>query len=209
MFSDNFRKDTLELGRWRDFAKENEKREAALAEQAQLESILKQAKAEELLAEKENAPWEAALAEAEAYARSAAMHKDEESDELNDTQINNDEDNSENETDFIPQEESEDEKDSDFDDSSNQSDDSEANSFSSEPYDDRTLDEVLDEFEKATDNIENQKTPKISAEDKKSAQKKRLNLVLFVVIIIIAAVLGVGVMVFATVCPPAIVVAGK
>ena len=197
MFSDNFRKDTLELGRWRDFAKENEKREAALAEQAQLESILKQAKAEELLAEKENAPWEAALAEAEAYARSAAMHKDEESDELNDTQTNNDEDNSGNETDFIPQEESEDEKNSDFDDSSNQSDDSEANSFSSEPYDDRTLDEVLDEFEKATDNIENQKTPKISAEDKKSAQKKRLNLVLFVVIIIIAAVLGVGVMVFA------------
>lgn len=165
MFSDSFREDVLELGRWRDKALEAEIAAEKEQEDAELERMIEDSRNDELINSDSDSSWEAALAEAENYARNLATETavassikdivDEDIDKLPDSDNISAIDN------------------------------------------EKSIDEVLDEFERATDDIGKKKINKISAEDKKSAQKKRLNLTLFICVLVVAVVASIGVMIYA------------
>lgn len=175
IFSATFKADVLELGRWRDTVAEAEKAEAEMLAEDEFSDILDDAINDEAVAPEVDDAWSAALAAAESFARTSAPVAPEED----------------------PAEESAEAADSDdiYEDTDDDDDLSESAVY--RESEEKSIDEVLDEFEKATDSFESNVKNKISADDKKSAQKKRLNLTLFVIIMIVAVVASVGIMIYA------------
>ncbi len=166
MFSDRFKADVLALGMWRDKALEAEAEAEKEAERAQLEQMLEDAQADELINAESDELWIEALNEAESYVKKKLINGD--ISDLEKTLIENDIKNAEN---------------SDFDDF--------------ETLDDKSIDDVIAEFEKATDDIENIKTMS-STDDNKSSKNKKLGIVVGAVIVCAAIAVGVAVMFFAS-----------
>lgn len=184
MFSDGFRRDVLELGRWRDTAKESEIAFEKEQEEALIGQMIEDSQTDGLLSEEPDSSWEAALAEAENYARSSALSEPDPSvitEDITDSEIDGVDEND------VEDEISEDESEAE----------SSEDGLDAQP--EKSLDEVLDEFERATEEIDKKKLNKISAEDKKSAQKKRINLTIFIVIFVLAVAASIGVMIYAAV----------
>lgn len=177
-FSDNCRADIAELGRWRDKAAEAERNEKALEEEQEFSDILEDAKNDEMISSVSDSPWEAALAAAENYARTSVPETQEEVFE-------------ESGSDYDEIEEIDEVDEPEF-----EVDLSEDGVYVEDDAE-KSIDEVLDEFEKATDDIEVPKKSKIPVEDKKSAQKKRFNLAVFIIAIVIGVVACVGIMIYA------------
>lgn len=174
MFSDSYKADVIELGRWRDKAAETEELEKTLEEEQEFYDILEESKNDEMISSEADSSWEAALSAAESFARTSVPESEEEPANTDDADVDSAEtDEAEFEVDL-----SED-------------------GVYAEDNDEKSIDEVLDEFEKATDDIEKPKKAKISADDKKSAQKKRFNLALFILIIVLGVVACVGIMIYA------------
>lgn len=176
MFSESFKDDISALGRWRDKAEEAEIIAAKEQEQAQLEQMLEEAKYDELLNTEADESWLAALTEAENYVKKTIISAQNSDSKKSDADEAAENDKSADET---PETPAEDDDLNDFVDLS-----------------DKSIDDVLDEFEKATDEIAQVKT-RISPEDKKSAQKKKFGLAVFVIVIVAAIVAGVGIMLYA------------
>lgn len=176
MFSPSFRRDYIELGRWRDMAKEKEKEEEELLMQAEIDKLIDEQELKDLEKNIENAPWEKALDEAENYITNPeASDEGKKSEELkSEVGINAEENYAPN----VPVD-----------------DDGEDEPL--DPFDEDKIDKILTEFEESTRDVENKRPPKITKADKKSAQKKRLNLVLFVIIAAVAVILAVAIMVYA------------
>lgn len=176
IFSDNYKSDVLELGRWRDKVAEAEEIEKAIHEENEFTDLLEEAKNDEIISSEVDSTWAAAFAAAENFARNADVEADTESAETveaeEDPQITEPEDDISEDVDL-----------------------SEDGVYTEE--DEKSIDEVLDEFEKATDEMDMPKKSKISAEDKKSAKKKRFNLSVFVLVIIVAVAASVGIMIYA------------
>lgn len=174
MFSDSYKADVIELGRWRDKAAETEELEKSLEEEQEFYDILEESKNDEMISSEADSSWEAALSAAESFSRTSVPESEEEPANTDDADVDSAEtDEAEFEVDL-----SED-------------------GVYAEDNDEKSIDEVLDEFEKATDDIEKPKKAKISADDKKSAQKKRFNLALFILIIVLGVVACVGIMIYA------------
>lgn len=175
IFSDSCKADIVELGRWRDKAAEAERIEKALEEEQEFSDILEEAINDEMISSEADSPWEAALAAAESFARTSVPENSED--------IVNDADTQDN--DIVEDSESEFEV------------DLSENGVYVEDDEEKSIDEVLDEFEKATDDIDVPKKTKIPAEDKKSAQKKRFNLAVFILVIVLGVIACVGIMIYA------------
>lgn len=175
IFSDSCKADIVELGRWRDKAAEAERIEKALEEEQEFSDILEEAINDEMISSEADSPWEAALAAAESFARTSVPETSED--------IVNDADTQDN--DIVEDSESEFEV------------DLSENGVYVEDDEEKSIDEVLDEFEKATDDIDVPKKTKIPAEDKKSAQKKRFNLAVFILVIVLGVIACVGIMIYA------------
>lgn len=182
VFSDSYKADVLELGRWRDKSAEAEESERAFIEENEFTELLEEAKNDELISSEVDSTWAAAFAAAESFARSVDAETNAEPDIIPDA---SEEEQSVVAEDVSPEDE----------DSSDDIDLSEDGVYVDD--DEKSLDEVLDEFEKATDDIDMPKKSRISAEDKKSAQKKRFNLSIFVLVIVVAVVASVGIMIYA------------
>ena len=175
-FGPSFRADYVELGKWRDLGAEAERDEAIALEQAQLDEIVEYELSQQSQEEENDSPWAAAMAAAESFARTSAPEEEAEP-EVQDTEESETEENV-SETPVL------------FD--SVEKDGSEMSDFS-----ESSLDNMLDEFEKATDNMENHQHSKLSAEEKKTAQKKRLNLTIFIIISIVAVIASAAIMIYA------------
>ena len=172
-FGPSFRADYIELGKWRDLGAEAERDEAIALEQAQLDEIVEYELSQQSQEEENDSPWAAAMAAAESFARTSAPEEEAEP-EAHDAEESETEETV-SETPVL------------FDNVDSQQDD-----FSEE-----SLDSMLDEFEKATDNMENHQHSKLSAEEKKTAQKKRLNLTIFIIISIVAVIASAAIMIYA------------
>lgn len=175
IFSDSCKADIVELGRWRDKAAETEILEKALEEEQEFSDILEEAINDEMISSEADSPWEAALAAAENFARTSVPETQEDIIEDSDTDYNDITENAESEFEV------------DLSEDGVYVDDDE----------EKSIDEVLDEFEKATDDIDVPKKTKIPAEDKKSAQKKRFNLAVFILVIVLGVIACVGIMIYA------------
>lgn len=200
-FSPEFKADVLELGKWRDTAAETEKSEQDAREKAELDAMIEYEAQQQAENEKDDSPWAAALAAAESFARAGGAEDlaDDDSDSVSteapelaaeangaDDVVYADPDAGVyGVTDGFASAKL-------FEDPPELKDD-----FELEEFDDESLDNMLNEFEKATDDIGNHSHSKISADDKKSAQKKRLNLMIFIIIIVAAVVAAAGVMFYA------------
>ena len=174
IFSDSCKEDIVELGRWRDKVAEAALVEKALEEEQEFSDILEEAMNDDIMSSENDSPWEAALAAAENYARTSEPETQEEVVEDTASDYNEITENNEAEIEL------------DLSEDGVYSDDEE-----------KSLDEVLDEFEKSTDNMDFPAKIKIPAEDKKSAQKKRFNLTVFIIAIVIGVVACVGIMIYA------------
>lgn len=174
IFAESFKADVAELGRWRDSAAEAEREAEAIREESEFADILEEAINDAPVAPEDESPWAAALAAAESYARTAHITEEAEAEpeEIADEAVVQDSEEAFEEAD-------------------------EEIVGADDEFDEKSIEDVLDEFEKATDDIEKNKTPRISADDKKSAQKKRLNLTVFIIVMIVAVVAAVGIMIYA------------
>ncbi len=170
MHSESFKRDILMLERWRDKAAEAERDLAIENEKEQMELMIKNSENDEFVNNDTDTSWAAALQEAENYARNISFPDDDSFEDIS----------SESE---MPVE--------------NESEADLTDDIINEYLTEQSLDEVLDEFEKNTDDISKINTPRISAEDKKSAQKKRLNVAVFVVLCIIAVSAGLFIIIYA------------
>ena len=198
IFSDSYKADVLELGRWRDKPAEAEETEKAFLEEHEFTDLLEEAKNEEPVSSEVNATWAAAFAEAENFARTAAVQEDvqPEEDVIADepeTELSDMEEEISEDIDIQAEEVEEDVADDEDDADIDLSEDG----VYADEDDDRSIDDVLDEFEKATDDIDLPRKTKIPAEDKKSAKKKKFNLSVFVLVIVVAVVASVGIMIYA------------
>ncbi len=176
IFSDSCRSDIVELGRWRDKAAEAEEVEKALEEEQEFSDILEEAINDEMISSEADSPWEAALAAAESFAKTSVPEISE--DIVDDVEVAANEDISDDVEDESEVDLSED-------------------GVYVEDTEEKSIDEVLDEFEKSTDTIDVPKKTKIPPEDKKSAQKKRFNLAAFILVIVIGVIACVGIMIYA------------
>ncbi|MBQ8209074.1 MAG: YfhO family protein [Clostridia bacterium] len=170
VFSESFKKDILTLGMWRDKAAEAEITAARELEQAQLEQQLEAAKTEDMFSAEADESWFAALAEAESFFKKSMEESAPEVATAEEVQ---------------PEENDSDETEATDDDG-----------FVDISDGDVSIEDVLEEFEKATDDVVSVK-PRISADDKKSAKKKRLGLVIFLTVIAVAIVAGIVIMLYA------------
>lgn len=190
IYSEAYKEDYLELGRWRDKALEAEKEEERLAELEKISEMIDDADSDGLITSEADDGWAIALEEAERYARNRVLGTNGDDDEhdgnADDTQ-NDELDNAES-----------DDTDSDSDEESiagDHADDEVSELTLDDLFDEESIDDVLDEFERNTEKVERPKKNRISAEDKKSAQKKRLKLAIFLVVVLAAAVAGIGILV--------------
>ena len=182
IFSAGYRSDFLELGRWRDKAKEAEIDAEREQEEAEIYEMIEESKVDGLILDDSDMSWESALKEAENYAKSLAMEDSVE--EVLTEPVEVDEEVIE------PTE--------DIDNSNGYCEKTEYSDEDSDVIlDNKSIDEVLDEFERATDEIDKVKSKKISDADKKSAQKKRFNLTVFIVVLVLAIIASVLVMIYA------------
>lgn len=192
VFSESFRNDVLELGRWRDSAAESEKEQEAQIAEEEFTEILDEAISEDAVLPEIDDAWNAALAVAEGYSRTVAQADDSEAE----TESESPETDAAEEGIILPvssDEETADESDvDDEDDEDELSEDGVYNTSGAV-----ISPEELDSFEAATNGIEENVKQRISADDKKSAQKKRLNLTIFVVVMVIAVLASVGIMIYA------------
>ena len=166
IFSDSFKKDILSLGMWRDKAAEAEIIEQIENEKAMLQQQLADSLNDDMINSDADDSWFEALAEAESFVKKSMMTEvvpaQEETEEVEpETEIQ--ETAAEEESDFA---------DSEFEDISDG---------------DLSIEEVLEEFEKATETVVDVK-PRISPEDKKSAKKRKFTGI-FVIAGIAAAVI--------------------
>ena len=183
IFSDSFKADVLELGRWRDNAAEAERElEAQIAEE-EFTEILDEAINEDPVAPELDDAWNAALAVAEGYSRTVAAEPENEEPETAPASAEE------------PEAEAEDDAEDDAEYADEDDDLSESAVYNSSSS--VITEEELDSFEAATSGIEENINKRISADDKKSAQKKRLNLTVFVVTIVIAVIASVVIMIYA------------
>ncbi len=167
-FSESFKNDVTELGRWRDTVAETEQAELAAAEKAEFEEMLMMQKLQDEQQAEDASPWAAALAAAESFAKTA-NEAVAENEEVADKEIDNSSDELQ------------------------ENDEKTLESF--EDYSDESIDSILNEFEKATDDIGSLKKNRITVDDKKSAQKKRFSLVIFVVVIAVALIAAIAIMI--------------
>ena len=187
IFSSAFRSDVLELGRWRDNSAEAERElEAQIAEE-EFTEILDEAINEDPVAPELDDAWNAALAVAEGYSRTVAAEPE----------------NVEPEEAPVSPEEPETEADDDAEDDAEYADEDDDLSESAVYNTSSSVitEEELDSFEAATSGIEENINKRISADDKKSAQKKRLNLTVFVVLMVVAVIASVVIMIYAATKP--------
>ena len=201
-FSPSFKADFAELGKWRDTVAEAEKAEQQAIEIAEREA---EAEYEEVQQNEETAddssPWATALAAAESFARTSADEEDTDDPTTGYPEIS--EDDAEDDVVYADPDAGvygmeKDSFDGQFASAKLFEDPPElADDFELEEYNDAALDDMLNEFEKATDDIAKSSKTKISADDKKSAQKKRLNLTIFIIIIVAAIVAAVAIMIYA------------
>lgn len=198
IFSDSFNADILELGRWRDRPAEAEESEKLFLEECEFSDLLEEAKNDEMVNPEVDSAWAAAFAQAEKFARtSAEEEKIAQNDIIPDV--------SENVSDIEDVADDVVVVDTDTVDDTVLSEETENDDFDlsedgvySSDEDEKSMEEVLDEFEKATYDIDNYSVKsKISPEDKKSANKKRFNLSIFVIIIVCAVAASIAVMIFA------------
>lgn len=204
-FSPSFRADVVELGKWRDAEAESEKA-AALETEALADEVIEYNDAQTDVVTDAESSWEEALAAAESLVKTAESEEQTEAEavtpEAEETPADGSNDVIELDNDIC--------SDNDFDDAQDSSDDedlfdpaifadimNEANETELIEYTDEELDEILNEFEKATDEIEEHSHAKVSADDKKAAGKKKVNIIVFAVIIILAAAIAAGIMIFA------------
>ena len=206
IFSESYKADVLELGRWRDKAAEAEESEKAFLEEHEFFDLLEEAKNEEPVSSEVDATWAAAFAQAESFARTAGIQEEEQPEE----EITAEEETvvadieeveaevpeiQETQEEPVPETAYDEEEYEVFEEFDEEDIDlSEDGVYADE---DRSIDDVLDEFEKATDDIELPRKIKIPAEDKKSAKKKKFNLSVFVLVIVVAVVASVGIMIYA------------
>ena len=197
IFSDSYKADVLELGRWRDKPAEAEETEKAFLEEHEFTDLLEEAKNEESVSSEVDATWAAAFAQAESFARTANFQEEAEAEEtVAETEPELPASEEEIPEEVIPEEIAESDEVAEDDEEYEDFDLSEDGVYADED-DDRSLDDVLDEFEKATDDIELPRKTKIPAEDKKSAKKKKFNLSIFVLMIVVAVAASVGIMIYA------------
>ena len=213
-FSPSFRADVVELGKWRDMEAEAEKAAEAKADaEVEYEAPENGEKAEA------ESSWEEALAAAESLVNSTDGENSDVPEEDNNDVIEIDDDicsdddfdDSDDVTQFADDDffaptlfDDEDEGDKTqfagddffaptlFDDFDSAEEVSEL-----VEYTDAELDEILNEFEKATDDIEDYSSETVAAGGRKSSGKKKSNVIVFAVIIILAVAIAVGVMIFA------------
>ena len=176
-FGPSFRADYIELGKWRDLGAEAERDEALALEQAQLDEIVEYELSQQSQEEENDSPWAQAMAAAETFARTSAPEEENEPEAQ--------------ETEDLPEAEHA------VADATVLFDSVENDEFVTDEFSDSSLDNMLDEFEKATDNMENHQHSKLSAEEKKTAQKKRLNITIFIIISIVAVIASVAIMIYA------------
>ena len=175
IYSASFRDDVLELGRWRDFGKEAERD----SEEALVEKMIEESKTDGLLSDETDGSWQAALAQAESYSKSFTFEQEKQ------PEVTQTVDEAQTEAEVPEAQETEaQEPDEDIDDDE------------IIEYEDKSLDDVLDEFEKATDDLASKKN-RISAEDKKSAKKKKANRTVFMIVLVLAVIASVAVMIYA------------
>lgn len=177
VFSDSFKKDILALGMWRDKAAEAEIIAAQELEKAQLEQQLTEAENDTMLNTGADESWFEALAEAESFVKksleaSAPAEETAEESVIEESAAEKDETEAESEEVI------------------------DADGFVDISDENVSIEDVLEEFEKATEDVVSVK-PRVSTEDKKSAKKKKLGLVIFVIAIAVAIVAGVVIMFYA------------
>lgn len=176
VFSASFREDVLELGRWRDIAAETERDNAEAIAEEEFSEMLDEAINDEPVTAEEDDAWNEALAAAESFAKSTPLFDAELFDKTDD--INESLQDSQDEE---PEE----------------SDDDLSESAVCDDSDDMPIDDVLNQFEKSTSEYKEGIKTKISADDKKSAQKKRFNLTVFVIIMVVGVIAAVAIMLYA------------
>lgn len=206
-FSPSFRADVLELGKWRDSEAEAEKAAEADVQFLNDEVVEYEAVQTEETTDADSS-WAEALAAAESLVKTSDSEVTED-DTPSATETETPDDDNNNETFEIDDDICSDDNfdDADNAESSDTDDIFDPTLFGDFPeaeddselveYTDEELDEILDEFEKATDDIGNHTRVKISAEDRKSAEKKKISTIVFVVIIVLAIIAAVGIMFFA------------
>ena len=186
IFSDVFKADVIELGRWRDVSAEAERENAEIIAEEEFAEILDEAIEDEIITPEADDAWNAALAAAENYAKTISLFdiKEEEPAVEEETEVVEEEIVSE---DVVPEEEiGDDSEDYDLSEDTVYEADSEM-----------SIDAVLDEFEKSTNDFEKSVKTKMSAEDKKSAQKNKFNISIFVLVIVAAVFAAVAIMLYA------------
>ena len=179
VFSESFRKDILTLGMWRDKAAEAEILAIKELEQAQIDQQIENARTEEMFSSEADESWYAALAEAESFFKKSMETT--ETVETVEVDTETDEQTVETADEQIETE---------------LSDETDEDGFVDISDDDISIEAVLEEFEKATDDVVVSK-PRVSADDKKSAKKKTLGLVIFITVIAAAIASGVLIMLYA------------
>lgn len=173
VFSDSFKKDILNLGMWRDKGAEAEIIEARELEKARMEQILAEAENDGMINTDADESWFEALAEAERFVKKSVES-------------------------VTPAEES------DFDDTSTPETEETAQETDAAVYDefepisdnDVSIDEVLEEFEKATEDVVSVKN-RVSVEDKKADRKRRIGIIAVCVAVAVVVVVAAGVMFYA------------
>lgn len=182
VYSDSYRADVLELGRWRDKGLEAAAQEEEERRRADFEETLRTSTEESLDPETEDA-WQAALLSAEAFVKSQKQTEEpqEDAEPSENTDVSDGDDDAEKKTLIF---ESEGDLEMDFSDND-------------ELFDEKTIDEVLDDFERRTEDIEKPKKNRLSVEDRKSAKKKKRNLFVFVVILVLIVAACAGIMIYA------------
>ena len=181
VFSSDFRQDVLELGRWRDITAETERDNAEAVAEEEFSEILDEAINDEIVTPEEDDAWNEALAAAESFAKTTSLFETELFEEKSEKA---EEPEQESQTEEVPE-----------DDESEEDELSEHAVYNE--VDSKPIADVIDEFEKSTDEYEDSVKTRISAEDKKSANKKKFNLTLFVIIIVVAVIAAVAIMLFA------------
>ncbi len=179
VFSESFKKDILTLGMWRDKGAEAEIIEAKELEKARMEQMLAEAENDEMINTDADESWFEALAEAERFVKKSV-----EESSLPVEDVTADTESAEDEaTEAVAEVEAE----ADADDTDD---------FEPISDDEVSIEEVLEEFEKATEDVTTVK-PRVSADDKKAAKKRKIGLIAVVSGVVAVAAISVGIMYYA------------
>lgn len=195
VYSASYKADYLELGRWRDKGAEAEREESKIAEQEKFDEMLRESDSDSMINSEADDAWSVALEEAERFAKTKYLS----SNDSTETEESAEYVEEATEAAEIPEEQEQAEYAEEAPAADGTVDDSEFEDdfYSEDMFDEESIDSVLEQFEKSEEAKETPKKNKISAEDKKSAQKKRLNLTIFVIVIIAVIVTGLGIIIHA------------